>query len=81
MISNNFISKKWISDESPEEEDLFNHCREIEIVCYAITRVILDADYKWKGSIERDTAHSLSNKSYIMDLVNIQVSALFTRNS
>ncbi|XP_028038381.1 uncharacterized protein LOC114249101 isoform X1 [Bombyx mandarina] len=73
MISNNFISKKWISDESPEEEDLFNHCREIEIVCYAITRVILDADYKWKGSIERDTAHSLSNKSYIMDLVNIQV--------
>lgn len=67
-------SKKWISEETTDEEELFVHCREMEVVCYAVTKVILDADNKWKGSEGKHQYHSLANRSYIMELVNIQVS-------
>ncbi|XP_059045132.1 uncharacterized protein LOC131840934 [Achroia grisella] len=72
-MSSKVVSKKWISEESSEEEELFMHCREMEMICYAITKVILDADNKWKCSTGRSNSHSLSNRSYIMELVNIQV--------
>ncbi|XP_049874828.1 uncharacterized protein LOC126372954 [Pectinophora gossypiella] len=65
--------KKWISEETSDEEEMFNHCREMEMVCFAITKVVLDADNKWRGSGGRHNHHSLSNRSYIMELVNIQV--------
>jgi hypothetical protein len=65
--------KKWISDETSDEETVFSHSREMERVCYAVTKVILDLDIKWKGSPGKTTSHSLSNRSYIMELVNIQV--------
>lgn len=65
-------SNKWISEETTDEEELFNHCREMETVCYAVTKVILDADNKWKGSGGINDHRSLSNRSYIMELVNIQ---------
>ncbi|XP_030022372.2 LOW QUALITY PROTEIN: uncharacterized protein LOC115441649 [Manduca sexta] len=73
MVSNKVVSKKWISEETSDEEDLFNHCKEMELVCYAITKVILDADNKWKGITGKNTSPSLSNRKYIMELVNIQV--------
>ncbi|XP_041981513.1 uncharacterized protein LOC121734935 [Aricia agestis] len=66
-------SKKWISEETPDEEELFNHCSEMEIVCFAITKVILAADSKWNGNMSKKYEHSLTNRKYIMDLVNIQV--------
>ncbi|KAL0878824.1 hypothetical protein ABMA27_003850 [Loxostege sticticalis] len=66
-------SKKWISEETSEEEEAFSHAREMEAVCYAVTKVVLDLDNKWKGSLGKSTTHSLSNRSYIMELVNIQV--------
>ncbi|XP_053608819.1 uncharacterized protein LOC128674352 isoform X2 [Plodia interpunctella] len=72
-MSNKVASKKWISEETNEEEELFNHCREMQMVCYAITKVILDADNKWRGSPGKTSVYSLSNRSYIMELVNIQV--------
>lgn len=73
MISNT-LGKKWISEETEEEEELFNHCREMELVCYAVTKVVLDADNKWQGAGGTSNTHSLSNRKYIMELVNIQVS-------
>ncbi|CAH0400108.1 unnamed protein product [Chilo suppressalis] len=73
MSSMKVSSKKWISEETPDEENVFSHCREMEIVCYATTKVILDLDNKWKGSSAKTVGHSLSNRSYIMELVNIQV--------
>ncbi|XP_013196634.1 uncharacterized protein LOC106139692 [Amyelois transitella] len=72
-MASKVVSKKWISEESSDEEELFSHCREMEVVCYAITKVILDADNKWKGSTGKTSVYSLSNRSYIMELVNIQV--------
>lgn len=66
------VNKKWISEESSEEQGLFSYCSEMDSVCYAITKVILDADNKWKCSSSHNKA-SLSNRSYIMGLVNIQV--------
>ncbi|XP_028174508.1 uncharacterized protein LOC114363086 isoform X2 [Ostrinia furnacalis] len=66
-------SKKWISEETSEEEEAFSHGREMEAICYAVTKVILDLDNKWKGSLSKSTSHTLSNRSYIMELVNIQV--------
>lgn len=73
MISSSF--KKWISEETEEEEDLFSHCKEMELVCYAVTKVVLDADNKWNGNAAKNNnnTHSLSNRRYIMELVNIQV--------
>ncbi|XP_026330701.1 uncharacterized protein LOC113238160 isoform X2 [Hyposmocoma kahamanoa] len=65
--------KKWISEETTEEEELFNHCREMDIVCYAITKVILEVDNKWKGSSGKNDPHSFANRNYIMELVNIQL--------
>ncbi|XP_063828988.1 uncharacterized protein LOC135078319 [Ostrinia nubilalis] len=65
-------SKKWISEETSEEEEAFSHGREMEAICYAVTKVILDLDNKWKGSLRKSTSHTLSNRSYIMELVNIQ---------
>ncbi|KAI5646370.1 hypothetical protein NE865_01832 [Phthorimaea operculella] len=73
MTTTRVGSKKWISEETTDEEELFAHCREMEIVCYAITKVILDADNKWKGTVVKNNQHSLSNRPYIMELVNIQV--------
>lgn len=73
MIANKDACKKWISEETLEEEDLFNHSREIQLVCYGVTKVMLDADIKWTGTAGKTTDHSLSNRSYIMELVNIQV--------
>lgn len=67
-------SKKWLSDETSEEEELFAHCMEMEYICYAVTRVILDVETKWRKT---DNQMSLSNRSYILGLVNIQVSHLF----
>ncbi|XP_047997538.1 uncharacterized protein LOC125235137 [Leguminivora glycinivorella] len=67
------VNKKWISEETSEEEELFHHCREMMTVCYAMTKVIIDADNKWKGPKGSSTPHSLSNRSYITGLVNIQV--------
>lgn len=69
-------SKKWISEESTEEEEAFSHGREMQAICYAVTKVILDLDNKWKGSQGKSTSHSLSNRSYILELVNIQVNPL-----
>ncbi|XP_075976684.1 uncharacterized protein LOC142976947 [Anticarsia gemmatalis] len=67
-------SKKWISEETPDEEELFSHCREMEMVCFAVTIMVLDADNKWRGNTGgKNNAHSLSNRKYIMELVNIQV--------
>lgn len=74
-MTSKIVNKKWISEETNEEEELFCHCREMEIVCYAITKVILDADNKWKGYVGKTGEYSLSNRSYIMELVNIQVSS------
>ncbi|CAH2090360.1 unnamed protein product [Euphydryas editha] len=65
--------KKWISEETVEEEELFSHCREMEIVCYAITKVVMEADNKWKNCVGKTTSNSLTNRSYIMELVSIQV--------
>lgn len=65
--------KKWISEETTEEEELFNHCKEMDIVCYAITKVILEVDNKWKGSSGKNDPHLFTNRNYIMELVNIQV--------
>lgn len=65
--------KKWISEETRDEEELFNHCREMEIVCFAITKVILEVDKKWQGSTGKNDPHSFANRNYIMELVNIQV--------
>lgn len=76
MLSTKVTSKKWISEETPDEEELFSHCREMEIVCFAVTKVILDSDNKWKGALGKTNSHSLSNRNYIMELVNIQVSKL-----
>ncbi|XP_047028033.1 uncharacterized protein LOC124636143 [Helicoverpa zea] len=73
MLSNKVTSKKWISEETPDEEELFAHCREMEMVCFAVTKVILDSDNKWKGALGKNNSHSLSNRNYIMELVNIQV--------
>lgn len=79
MIATKVSSKKWISEETPDEEELFAHCREMEMVCYAVTKMILDSDNKWKGhsvGVKNDT-YSLSNRKYIMELVNIQVRKQF----
>lgn len=73
MISST-LGKKWISEETEDEEELFNHCREMELVCFAVTKVVLDADNKWKGAGGKSNTHSLSNRKYIMELVNIQAS-------
>ncbi|KAF9422920.1 hypothetical protein HW555_001463 [Spodoptera exigua] len=73
MLSTKVTSKKWISEETPDEEELFSHCREMEMVCFAVTKVILDSDNKWKGALGKNNSHSLSNRNYIMELVNIQV--------
>ncbi|XP_035458533.2 uncharacterized protein LOC118281873 [Spodoptera frugiperda] len=73
MLSTKVTSKKWISEETPDEEELFAHCREMEMVCFAVTKVILDSDNKWKGALGKNNSHSLSNRNYIMELVNIQV--------
>lgn len=73
MISS-IIGKKWISEETEVEEELFCHCREMVMVCYAVTNVVLDADNKWKGAGGKNNTHSLSNRKYIMELVNIQAS-------
>ncbi|XP_026730638.1 uncharacterized protein LOC113495845 [Trichoplusia ni] len=74
MISTKVSSKKWISEETADEEELFSHCREMEMVCFAVTKVILDSDNKWMGGQGKHTnTHSLSNRNYIMELVNIQV--------
>ncbi|CAG9100691.1 unnamed protein product [Plutella xylostella] len=72
MTATKVVSKKWISEETPEELELFQYCVEMDRVCYAVTRVIIDADNKWKGC---NSSHnvSLSNRGYIMGLVNIQV--------
>lgn len=74
MISSSF--KKLISEETGDEEDLFSHCREMELVCFAVTKVVLDADNKWKGTTGKNSNnnYSLANRRYIMELVNIQVS-------
>lgn len=66
-------SKKWISEETSDEEELFSHCREMEIVCYAITKVLTEADNKWKGSTGKSNTPSLTNRNYIRELMNIQV--------
>lgn len=66
-------SKKWISEETVDEEELFGHCREMEIVCYAITKVVTEADNKWKNCVGKTNSNSLTNRSYIMELVSIQV--------
>ncbi|VVC89527.1 unnamed protein product [Leptidea sinapis] len=71
-MNSKVASKKWISEETIEVEEVFNHSKEMEIACYAITKVILEANNKWTGNSER-TPHSLSNRNYIMELVNIQV--------
>lgn len=77
MISTKVSSKKWISEETADEEELFSHCREMEMVCFAVTKVILDSDNKWMGGQGKHTnTHSLSNRNYIMELVNIQVCPL-----
>lgn len=67
-------SKKWLSDETPEEVELFKHCKEMEYVCYAVNKALLDAETKWRDSNMDHTNMSLSNRSYIIGLVNIQVS-------
>ncbi|CAF4855586.1 unnamed protein product [Pieris macdunnoughi] len=64
-------SRKIINEETSEEVELFNHCKEMEIVCYAITKVIVEASSKWHRTAK--STPSLSNRNYIMELVNIQV--------
>ncbi|CAG4952736.1 unnamed protein product [Colias eurytheme] len=71
-MTSRVTSRKIISEESIEEEELFSHCREMEAVCYALTKVIIGVNNKWKGCGEKPS-HSLSNRNYIMELVNIQV--------
>ncbi|XP_013172993.1 PREDICTED: uncharacterized protein LOC106121740 [Papilio xuthus] len=71
MISTKVNSSKWLNDETSDEEELFKHSREMEAVCFAITKVISDCDNKWK-STHGGLPHSL-NRSYIMELVNLQV--------
>lgn len=66
-------SKKWISEKTIDEEELFSHCREMEIVCYAITKVVTEADNKWKNCAGKNNSNSLTSRSYIMELVSIQV--------
>ncbi|XP_072939627.1 uncharacterized protein [Epargyreus clarus] len=66
-------SKKWISEETSDEEELFSHCREMEIVCYAMTKVLTEADNKWKGSPGKPNTPSFTNRNYIRELMNIQV--------
>ncbi|CAB3247367.1 unnamed protein product [Arctia plantaginis] len=78
MIPTKVTSGKWISEETADEEELFCHCREMEMVCYAVTKMILDSDNKWKGNVintigSKNNTYSLSNRKYIMELVNIQV--------
>ncbi|XP_052742125.1 uncharacterized protein LOC112044032 [Bicyclus anynana] len=73
MSAAKITSKKWISEETLDEEELFKHCREMDIVCYAVTKVILDANNKWKECVGKHYTHSLANRSYIMELVSIQV--------
>ncbi|CAH0727022.1 unnamed protein product, partial [Brenthis ino] len=75
MTMAKITSKKWISEETVDEEELFSHCREMDIVCYAITKVILEADNKWKDCGGKINNHTLLNRSYIMELVSIQVLA------
>ncbi|CAG9583208.1 unnamed protein product [Danaus chrysippus] len=72
MTSSKISNKKWISEETAEEEELYRHSKEMEIVCYAVTKVVLEADNKWKGYIGTND-HSLTNRRYIMELVSIQV--------
>ncbi|XP_034833081.1 uncharacterized protein [Maniola hyperantus] len=73
MSSAKITSKKWISEETADEEELYRHCREMDIVCYAVTKVLLEANNKWKDCVGKNYTHSLSNRSYIMELVSIQV--------
>ncbi|XP_068631810.1 uncharacterized protein [Battus philenor] len=73
MISTKINSNKWLGEETGEEEELFSHSREMEIVCFAITKVISDCDNKWRSSGGDNTPHSFANKNYIMELVNLQV--------
>lgn len=75
MTASKVSSKKWISEENVDEVDIFNHCSEMGIVCFAITKVILEADNKWKGSEGKNNSynHSFTNRKYIMELVNIRV--------
>ncbi|GBP09111.1 hypothetical protein EVAR_4003_1 [Eumeta japonica] len=65
------INKRWLSGETADEEDAFSHCREMELVCDTVTKFILDSDSKL--SAFHNASASLSNRSYIMGLVNIQV--------
>ncbi|CAH2041435.1 unnamed protein product, partial [Iphiclides podalirius] len=72
MIS--VITNKWLSDETAEEEELYNHSREMETVCFAITKVISECDNKWMANtVDKDTTYSFGNRRYILELVNLQV--------
>ncbi|XP_050344507.1 uncharacterized protein LOC126769664 [Nymphalis io] len=66
-------SKKWISEETVDEKELFSHCREMEIVCYAITKVVMETDNKWKNCVGKTNNYTITNRSFIMELVSIQV--------
>lgn len=74
MINVNKVNRKWLADEASEEIELFKHAQEMEYVCYAVTKVILDVETKWRTNDFNHKNMSLSNKSYIIGLVNIQVS-------
>lgn len=76
MSAAKVTSKKWISEETLEEVELFRHCREMDIVCYAVTKVLLDANNKWKDCVGKNFSHTL-NRGYIMELVSIQVCLLW----
>ncbi|CAK1582795.1 unnamed protein product [Parnassius mnemosyne] len=73
MSSLKVNNNKWLSGETAEEKQLFNHSREMEIVCFAITKVISECDNKWKDSAGEDTTYSFANRNYILELVNLQV--------
>ncbi|XP_013139936.1 PREDICTED: uncharacterized protein LOC106104428 [Papilio polytes] len=72
MISTKVNSNKWLSEETSEEQELFKHSREMEAVCFAITKVISECDNKWRSTPGGTIPHTL-NRSYIMELVNLQV--------
>nr|XP_026493812.1 uncharacterized protein LOC113399026 [Vanessa tameamea] len=72
-MTTKITSKKWISEETVDEKELFSHCREMEIVCYAITKVVMETDNKWRNCVGKTNNHSLTNRSFIMELVSIQV--------
>lgn len=71
MIS--VTTNKWLTDETAEEQDLYNHSKEMETVCFAVTKIISECDNKWMDSVDTDRTHSFGNRSYILELVNLQV--------